>query len=54
PTFNLFCNIPEAMPNSYLRYLVNGLRQDFELPGVPIRVVLKRSDNPYAGKRKKA
>lgn len=50
PTFNLFCNIPEAMPDSYLRYLVNGLRQDFELPGVPVRVVLKRSDNPYAGK----
>lgn len=50
PTFNLFCNIPEAMPDSYLRYLVNGLRADFELPGVPIRMVLKRSDNPYAGK----
>ena len=54
PTFNLFCNLPQEMPDSYLRYLVNGLRGDFELPGVPLRVVLKRSDNPYAGKRKKA
>ena len=48
PTFNLFCNLPEAMPDSYLRYLMNGLRQDFDLPGVPIRMVLKRSENPYA------
>jgi GTP-binding protein len=54
PTFNLFCNLPQEMPDSYLRYLVNGLRGDFDLPGVPVRVVLKRSDNPYAGKRKKA
>jgi GTP-binding protein len=50
PTFNLFCNLPQEMPDSYLRYLVNGLRGDFDLPGVPLRVVLKRSDNPYAGK----
>jgi len=54
PTFNLFCNLPQEMPDSYLRYLVNGLRGDFDLSGVPLRVVLKRSDNPYAGKRKKA
>ena len=50
PTFNLFCNLPEAMPESYLRYLVNGLRDRFELPGVPIRFHLKRSENPYARK----
>jgi GTPase len=53
PTFNLFCNIPEAMPDSYLRYLVNGLRGDFDLPGVPIRMVLKRSENPYVRKPRK-
>ena len=50
PTFNLFCNLPEAMPESYLRYLANGLRDRFELPGVPIRFHLKRSENPYARK----
>jgi GTP-binding protein len=50
PTFGLFCNLPEAMPDSYLRYLVNGLRDQFALPGVPIRIVLRRSANPYAGK----
>ena len=50
PTFVLFCNLPEAMPDSYLRYLVNGLRDQFKLPGVPIRFVLRRSENPYAGR----
>jgi GTPase len=51
PSFALFCNLPEAMPDSYLRYLVNGLREHFELPGVPIRIILRRSENPFAKKR---
>jgi GTPase len=50
PTLALFCNLPEEMPDSYLRYLVNGLRDHFKLPGVPIRFVLRRSENPYAGR----
>jgi GTP-binding protein len=54
PSFTLFCNLPEAMPESYLRYLVNGLRERFELPGVPIRFHLKRSENPYARKSRSA
>jgi GTP-binding protein len=49
PTFILFCNLPNEMPDSYLRYLVNGLRERFKLPGIPIRFVLRRSDNPYVG-----
>lgn len=53
PTFSLFCNMPEAMPESYLRYLVNGLRDRFDLPGVPIRVNLRRSENPYVRKQRK-
>src|SRR5579885_1378301 len=53
PTFSLFCNMPEAMPESYLRYLVNGLRDRFDLPGVPIRVNLRRSQNPYVRKQRK-
>jgi GTP-binding protein len=47
PSFALFCNLPSDMPESYLRYLVNGLRERFELPGVPIRIELRRGDNPY-------
>jgi GTPase len=48
PSFALFCNLPNEMPESYLRYLVNGLRDRFDLPGVPIRIQLRRGDNPYA------
>jgi GTPase len=51
PTFALFCNIPQEMPDSYLRYLVNGMRERFKLPGIPIRFVLRRSENPYAGRK---
>jgi GTPase len=54
PTFALFCNLPNEMPDSYLRYLVNGLRDSFKLPGIPIRVTLRRSDNPYAGRGRSA
>jgi GTPase len=50
PTYALFCNLPQAMPDSYLRYLTNGLRDRFKLPGVPIRFVLRRSENPYSGR----
>jgi GTP-binding protein len=52
PTFNLFCNLPEAMADSYQRYLVNGLRDAFDMPGIPIRFVLRRSENPYAGRKR--
>ncbi|MGL4289626.1 MAG: ribosome biogenesis GTPase Der, partial [Phreatobacter sp.] len=53
PTFVAFCSRPEALPESYLRYLVNGLRESFELQGTPIRFHLKKTDNPYAdGARK--
>ncbi|MEP9349686.1 ribosome biogenesis GTPase Der [Xanthobacter sp. KR7-225] len=48
PSFVLFCSRPEALPESYLRYLSNGLREAFDLPGVPIRITLREKDNPYA------
>jgi GTP-binding protein len=51
PYFVIFGNQLEALPASYERFLVNGLRQAFDLPGVPIRISKKTSDNPYAGKR---
>jgi GTP-binding protein len=50
PTFALFASKPGDLPDAYRRYLVNLLREDFDLPGVPIRVMLRKSDNPYADK----
>jgi GTP-binding protein len=48
PTFVVFCSRPKALPNSYSRYLVNSLRDSFDLPGVPIRLNLRKGDNPFA------
>ncbi|NVP55449.1 ribosome biogenesis GTPase Der [Mycoplana rhizolycopersici] len=53
PGFMISCTRPEALPESYVRYLTNGLRNDFDLPGVPIRIHFKASENPYANKAKK-
>jgi GTPase len=49
PTFALFASKPAELPETYRRYLVNLLREDFDLPGVPIRMMLRKGDNPYAG-----
>ncbi len=49
PTFILFTNQEEG-PESYLRYLANKLRETFDLPGVPLRIILKTGKNPYADK----
>jgi GTP-binding protein len=51
PTFALFCTRADAVPESYRRYLVNSLRETFQLPGTPIRLMLREKANPYA-KRK--
>jgi GTP-binding protein len=48
PTFVLFCSRPKALPESYSRYLVNSLRETFDMPGVPIRLNLRKGDNPFA------
>jgi GTP-binding protein len=47
PTFVAFCSRPEAVPKAYLRYLTNSLRDTFDLPGVPIRLKLRKGENPY-------
>ncbi len=52
PSFVAFCSRPEALPDAYTRYLVNALREDFKLPGVPIRLTLRKGENPFAGKKK--
>jgi GTP-binding protein len=50
PTFALFATKPGELPDSYRRYLVNMLRDAFDLPGVPIRMMLRKGKNPYAGR----
>lgn len=52
PSFMISCSKPEDLPESYTRFLVNGLRQDFGLRGAPIRIAMRKGDNPYAGKKK--
>ncbi|WP_019962048.1 ribosome biogenesis GTPase Der [Woodsholea maritima] len=53
PTFVLMCSRASYLPDSYKRYLINGLREAFELPGVPIRLIVKGGENPYAPKKKR-
>ena len=50
PTFAIFCSKTEGLPGAYLRYLENTLRDDFGLPGTPIRLQLRKGKNPYADK----
>ncbi len=50
PTFVVFTSVPDKVPASYTRFLVNGMRRDFDMPGSPIRLFLRSSDNPYAAK----
>ncbi len=51
PTFKIFVNKAKDIPDSYRRYLVNGLREDFGMPGTPIRLLFRSGDNPYAPKK---
>src|SRR4051795_13550547 len=53
PSFVVFCSRADAVPESYLRYLVNTLRTVFELPGTPVRITLREKANPFAHKRKR-
>ena len=52
PSFVIFCTRADAVPDAYLRYLVNSLRDSFGLPGTPIRITLREKKNPYAGRAK--
>jgi GTP-binding protein len=53
PSFVIFCTRADAVPDAYLRYLSNGLRETFDLPGVPIRITLREKKNPFAGRAKR-
>jgi len=54
PGFVVMCSHPDKLPESYSRYLVNGLRVDFDMPGTPIRLYMRSQadKNPYKGKKK--
>jgi len=54
PGFVVMCSRPEKLPESYARYLINGLREAFDMPGTPIRLHLRgRADrNPYRDRGK--
>jgi GTP-binding protein len=49
----LFCSRADAVPESYKRYLVNGLRESFDMPGTPIRLTLREKANPFAHKKRR-
>ncbi len=53
PSFVLFCSRADAVPQAYLRYLTNSLREAFDLPGTPVRITLREKQNPFAHKRKR-
>jgi len=53
PAFMVSCTRSDALPESYTRYLINGLRADFDMPSVPIRIHYRSPDNPYEGKKKR-
>ena len=53
PTFVLFSSRAAALPDTYRRYLINGLREAFVLPGTPIRLTLRGKANPYAGRKRR-
>jgi len=48
PEFIIFANITSGLPESYERYIINGLRDSFDMPGVPIRITLRKKKNPYS------
>ena len=54
PGFVVMCSYPDKIAESYSRYLVNGLREDFDMPGTPIRLWMRGQgdQNPYKDKKK--
>jgi len=53
PTFVIFTSNPDSLPDSYMRYVSNGLRAAFDIEGVPIRIHLRKRENPFEQKAKK-
>jgi GTPase len=53
PSFVVFCTRADAVPDAYKRYLLNSMRDAFDLPGTPIRLALREKDNPFKGRAKR-
>jgi GTP-binding protein len=53
PSFVVFCTRADAVPDAYKRYLLNSLRETFDLPGTPIRLALREKDNPFKAHAKR-
>ena len=53
PTFSVSCSKPDSLPTSYSRYMVNELRKEFDLFGVPIRLFMRKSENPFANRKRR-
>src|SRR5215471_16465571 len=51
PSFVVFCTRADAVPDAYRRYLMNGVRETFDLPGTPLRITLREKANPYARRK---
>lgn len=50
PTFAIWASKPDSLPDTYKRYLIKSLRADYDLPGIPIRLMIRKTHNPYADK----
>lgn len=53
PTFMISSSRADALPDSYVKYLVNSIRKEFNLDAVPIRLFVRKGENPYAGRKKR-
>lgn len=48
PTFAMWCTHPGDLPDAYRRYLLNGMREAFKIPAVPVRLMMRKTKNPFA------
>ncbi len=53
PTFMVSSSRADALPDSYIKYLINSIRKEFNLDAVPIRLFVRKGENPYAGRKKR-
>jgi len=54
PTFMVSSSRADALPDSYVKYLINSIRREFKLDAVPIRLFVRKGENPYANRKKRA
>ncbi len=53
PSFYIFSSNPEGLPDAYLRYLANNMREVFDMRGIPLRISVRKTENPYASRKRK-